>query len=287
MQALDKQWRKYLGRQDQFFYLAVDIHDTILESIHQPGIKCHKFYKDAVECLQYLSKRSDIYMILYTSTHIVDLDYYLELFEKNNIIFDDLNNNKMIISDELSDYSQKFYFNYLIDDKAGFNAVEDWCQIFKFFYSTTFKESISHHQFEIDLLLAHKEYGNLLIPEYLSWCFWYRSLCLSSSWCSTLFLVWKKFDILVKEDQIEPLDTYEAIRNHYDDLELEWTFTRNDYGYLNSDIKRFLFFRIDDGAATKDPQELFKINLKHYHHVIITEDDFLCNRIICILGLKL
>ena len=49
------------------------------------------------------------------------------------IKFDYINENPLEVNSELSDFSKKFYFNILLDDKAGFYPKEDWQIVLDFF----------------------------------------------------------------------------------------------------------------------------------------------------------
>ena len=50
----------------------------------------------------------------------------------NNINFDYINENPEINSNKLSDFSKKFYFNIGLDDKCGFDAEQDWLDIYNY-----------------------------------------------------------------------------------------------------------------------------------------------------------
>jgi len=52
-----------------------------------------------------------------------------------NIIFDYVNENPECPSTELADFSRKMYYNFLIDDKSGFDPETDWEIIYQFMKS--------------------------------------------------------------------------------------------------------------------------------------------------------
>lgn len=263
MQNLDKIWKDYLIKNEGQFHIMVDI-----ESIFQIDSKI--FYYDALDCLQYLSQRENFYLILYVYKQLDDLESYIEIFKKYDIIFKD------IVIFNINNYD-KTYFDYLINDKIY------WSDIFKIFYNGNYN-SVTHHVFENELITAHRLYENSIIPKELYWLLWYNSLKLKNSWCSDYFKIWRKVINLQREDRIIILDTYDNLKYHYEeDLKLEWTFSKNQYGYLDTTIKRFLFFKLDNDQKETD---IFKLNLKMYHYEIINED-YYGNSIICILGLKI
>jgi hypothetical protein len=110
-------------------YFAIDLHDTIIEgkyNLHNDGAQ---FFPNAVKVLRNLSARADVYLILWTSSHRGAVNEQIVRMEKEDIIFDAINENPDQQNTELCDFSQKFYFNVLLDDKAGFDGNTDWFEI--------------------------------------------------------------------------------------------------------------------------------------------------------------
>jgi len=114
-----------------FIYVAVDLHGTICDGLYSNDQKL-EFYPYAKETLQLLSKKKSIVLILFTSTHPKELKRYLNWLKENDIFFDYVNENPDCPSTELADFSRKFYFNCLLDDKAGWKP-EDWKELFLYF----------------------------------------------------------------------------------------------------------------------------------------------------------
>ena len=73
-----------------------------------------------------MTKRGDIALILWTSTHREDIDKYLDVFAKNGIVFDFININTAEKDNSLSCFREKTYFNVGLDDKFGFEPETDW-----------------------------------------------------------------------------------------------------------------------------------------------------------------
>jgi hypothetical protein len=112
----EKKWEK--------LYFAIDLHGTIIE----PGrlIKLN-VYPEAKMGLKFLSNFSDIVLILYTSTIPEMLKEFYEWCANNNIKFAYLNDNpECSEKNHDGDYTKKFYYNVMLDDRAGFNYKEDW-----------------------------------------------------------------------------------------------------------------------------------------------------------------
>lgn len=107
-------------------YWAFDIHGTMIKPNFEVGKLATEFYPGVVEAMQKLSKRKDIVRILYTCSHPHEIIEYLEYFKKHNIHFDYVNENPEVIDGAYGHYKNKFYFNVLFEDKAGFDGNSDW-----------------------------------------------------------------------------------------------------------------------------------------------------------------
>lgn len=112
-------------------YFCIDLHGTIIPSGKDSDDKMDKleFYEGAKEVLQWLTHRTDIKLILWTSTPIERLAHVWDWLLKNDISFDFFNQNPDALDTPRSDFSRKFYFNVLLDDRAGFSPELDWHRI--------------------------------------------------------------------------------------------------------------------------------------------------------------
>ncbi len=79
--------------------------------------------------LQRLSKRKDVTLILYTCSHPHEIVEYLKFFEDNEIHFKYVNENLDCPNTAFGCFDKKFYYNIMLEDKAGFDASEDWDEI--------------------------------------------------------------------------------------------------------------------------------------------------------------
>lgn len=112
----EKSWDK--------LYIAIDLHGTIIV----PGrhIKL-QVYPEAERGLKYLSTIDYISLILFTSTKIEQLEEFYIWCMHNDIKFLALNENpECALVSKDGDYTKKFYYNILLDDRAGFDYVTDW-----------------------------------------------------------------------------------------------------------------------------------------------------------------
>jgi hypothetical protein len=110
-------------------YWAFDIHGTILKPNYKRDEISREFYPHAIEVLQLLSKRTDIVKILYTCSYPHEIEQYIEYFAEYGIHFDHINKNPEVADGGYGYYNDKFYFNVLMDDKAGFDGETDWVEI--------------------------------------------------------------------------------------------------------------------------------------------------------------
>ena len=129
--SIIKAYKIKVKRQWDKIYIAVDLHDTISQSTYIKMEDTKKeFIPDAISTLRYLSCCKDIVLILYTSSYKEYLTEYYRQFKDHNIYFHYLNENPECPSTDIGDFSKKFYFNVLIDDKSGFNPYTDWIKVY-------------------------------------------------------------------------------------------------------------------------------------------------------------
>lgn len=104
-------------------YFAVDLHGTIIQRYTGADINP---YDHALKVLRALSAMPDIVLILFTSTSREQLEPFYKWCELNSINFPYLNENPECANNKTGDFTSKFYYNVLIDDRAGFDPEMDW-----------------------------------------------------------------------------------------------------------------------------------------------------------------
>jgi hypothetical protein len=124
--AIEKEFKKMKDKGWDKIFWMVDFHDTIMPGSYKKDDGDSEFYPDAVEVLQALTKRNDIAIILWTSSYKDYLEKHITRMKDLGIEFDYFNENPYCKSDALCDFSGKFYFNIVLEDKAGFDGMEDW-----------------------------------------------------------------------------------------------------------------------------------------------------------------
>lgn len=116
--------------------VAVDLHGTVLKPNY--GIElAQEFYPGAEECLKYMSTRGDIVMFMYSCTPTNLKNMYNTMFVSKGIhihtSINDVYKLMDITSSVYQSFSEKPYFNVLLEDKAGFNPETDWEELLKYF----------------------------------------------------------------------------------------------------------------------------------------------------------
>jgi hypothetical protein len=106
-------------------FIAVDIHDTVMESTWS-DVLSSKFYPDSLETLKLMSDRKDICLILWTSSNKANAQAYFDTLKTHGINMDYINSNPEVADKHYADYTSKFYINLILDDKAGFLPEIDW-----------------------------------------------------------------------------------------------------------------------------------------------------------------
>lgn len=120
--SITKGWNKV--------YIAIDLHETIVKPSYVKQNGNFKFYNYSKEVLQYLSKLDYIVLILYSSILQEQKQDILKFFKDNDIIFKYINENPEVEDTDYASFKDKFYFNILWDDKAGFEPYNDWVIIY-------------------------------------------------------------------------------------------------------------------------------------------------------------
>jgi len=132
-------------------YWAIDIHGTVLNPDYRKEELSFIYYPYAKEVLQMMTKREDIVLIMATSSYPHEIEFYVEQFGKDNIIFEYINENPKIKSNlgNFGYYEDKYYFNVMFEDKSGFNPDLEWEAIY-------------------NLLKEYEEGNNIPNPEWLT-----------------------------------------------------------------------------------------------------------------------
>lgn len=126
MKHVKKVFADKIKRKWSKIYIAIDLHDTIIEGKYNLNNDGANFFPNSIEVLRNLSNRSDICLILWTSSHIDPIRDVLTIMETHGVKFNYVNENPECPNTELCDFGGKFYFNLVLDDKAGWDGSTDW-----------------------------------------------------------------------------------------------------------------------------------------------------------------
>jgi hypothetical protein len=129
---IDKMFKHSFEKQWFLTYWAFDIHGVIFRPNYRKNSKDAVYYPMAKETLQLISKRSDIVMIMFTSSYPEEIKHYYEVLKNDGIIFKYINENPDIdsLKGNFGYYENKFYYNVMFEDKAGFDPEVEWHQIY-------------------------------------------------------------------------------------------------------------------------------------------------------------
>ena len=112
-------------------YIMVDVHNTILKPTFDKK-ETFEYFPYAKETLKLLSDNENIKLIMWTSSYGEKIQMYLKHFEENGITFNFVNENKEYGNVSFACFDTKFYYDIGIDDKFGFDAENDWEEIYTF-----------------------------------------------------------------------------------------------------------------------------------------------------------
>ena len=138
-------------------YVAVDAHGTMIKPSKQTvmmaadgadkpeEVECscgvtqeYSFYTDGIEVLRRMTTCPDVKLILWTSTQ--NVTPLKMVCERYGIGFDYLNQNPDFQLTSYADFSKKFYFDIVLDDKAGFEPLKDWKKLLEIDFDKELKQ---------------------------------------------------------------------------------------------------------------------------------------------------
>jgi hypothetical protein len=117
---------QYRQRNWNKLYWAIDLHDTVITGTYNKFNQGATLYPNAKYVLDHLYNHPVHQTILWTSSYNSSIN---DILIRLNLKFNYINCNPEVSNNELCDFSNKFYFNILLDDKAGFNGISDWIDI--------------------------------------------------------------------------------------------------------------------------------------------------------------
>ncbi len=117
-------------------YWAVDLHGTVLKPSYERQGQ-NFAYPHALECLKAISANKNNVLIMFSSSWPDRLLEHREDFRALGIDFKYINVNPEVQTNLKGHgyYFDKFYFNVMLEDKAGFDPDSDWLAIIEYMKS--------------------------------------------------------------------------------------------------------------------------------------------------------
>ena len=133
--ALKRAFKRMEEKNWNCIYVAVDLHGPVIQSSYNDEIV---FVPECIDPLWALSKRADVKIIFYSSSYQPYLDTVAAILSEALPGFkvDYFNENPEVANTSYGDFSQKFYYDLMIEDKAGFED-SDWAILENFLNTGT------------------------------------------------------------------------------------------------------------------------------------------------------
>lgn len=113
-------------------YGAIDIHRTVVKPDYDNKFT-FEYYPYAKETLQLMCKIGSVKLIMFTCSFPSEIEKYLKAFSHDNINFTHVNENPDVSNCEYGCFDTKWHFDFLMDDKSGFDATSEWEGIYDYF----------------------------------------------------------------------------------------------------------------------------------------------------------
>lgn len=127
--AIERAYSILSERKWDTVYWAVDLHGTVLKSNYEQG--GYEFINQAARnALRYISKLPETKIILWSSVHDAEWPAIVEFLNEAGVQVFATNENPDVPNTDTGNFTDKFYFSVLVDDKAGFHP-DEWTQVAK------------------------------------------------------------------------------------------------------------------------------------------------------------
>jgi len=125
---LERAFRHKRERGWDTVYITVDFHDVLFKGKYASD-QDFELAPYAGSVMRWATLRPDIKLIAFTCSYARDFDRVNKWLEEHGIKFDYLNCNPECGDTKLASFERKFYFNIMLEDKAGFELEHDWLNI--------------------------------------------------------------------------------------------------------------------------------------------------------------
>jgi len=131
IKAVEKAYKLLEERDWDTIYWAIDLHDTCIKSTYK-NFDLSWINENVLKTLALIRSFPETKIIIWSSCHTHTKLAVSKFFKQNGIYFDFFNQNPDIENTPVGNFSEKFYFSILIDDKAGFDPNIDWKLLYEY-----------------------------------------------------------------------------------------------------------------------------------------------------------
>jgi hypothetical protein len=125
IKAIDRAYRVMKERNWDTIYWAIDLHGVCFKSTYETST--YEWINDnVVPSLLEITSHPENKIILWSGVHDFEKPEIIKFFELEGIHVDFFNCNPLEDNTLSGNFAEKFYFNILLDDKAGFDPDIDW-----------------------------------------------------------------------------------------------------------------------------------------------------------------
>lgn len=131
LRAIDRAYKLLEERKWDTIYWAIDLHDTCIVSNYKNN-EFSWINEDVLKTLTLIRNLPESKIIIWSACHTPTKLAIAKFFRQHGIYFNYFNQNVEVENTTTGNFSEKFYFSILIDDKAGFNPHSDWKAIYEY-----------------------------------------------------------------------------------------------------------------------------------------------------------
>ena len=135
IKAIQIAQQKKKDRGYEYLYWCIDIHGVILTPTYNRLNEGADLYEHCIPTLQLISEDQSNKVILWSSSYRKPMTDIRDMLSEFGIRVNFINCNPDYTKTDICDFTDKFYFDILLDDKAGFEPEKDWGAIRSFLLS--------------------------------------------------------------------------------------------------------------------------------------------------------
>lgn len=130
--AIEQAYRIKKSRDWDTIYWAIDLHGVCLKSTYISSTY-ELINEKVIAGLKKIKAQSENKVILWSGVHDFEKPQIIDFFASHGVEIDFFNCNPLEDNTRSGNFKEKFYFNILLDDKAGFDPMTDWDVIIQYY----------------------------------------------------------------------------------------------------------------------------------------------------------